>query len=372
MILAIGDSHASLFSGQPGLSEIGPRPRAGALPGIRSARLGPYLAHSVAQPRHAVRRLLHESLRAARSGDALLLVFGEIDCRCHVVPRAALSRRTIERTAAETAARYVRAARTLAGTDRTLGFWGVPPPCVEAAFNPEFPTRGTFAQRLRAARAFNRALSREAKIVGAAVFDVFDEVATARGRPRARFFLDEVHLGPASLPPAVERLIEAGWVRDPAPLRSAAAAVARILPRPVSRPIDPPGPRRPSHLGTPEALTRALVDRAALECVSLGARRIALFGAGRHTRRIGTAPYLARGLKVAAILDDAPPCERLFGAPVLRPDSPAWRADAVVISSDSSEEKLAQRARRFAARRGVPVVRIYGGAAVPIVRSAGA
>ncbi len=102
-----------------------------------------------------------------------------------------------------------------------------------------------------------------------------------------------------------------------------------------------------------------LIDRAALTCRALGATRVAIFGAGAHTRAIGLRPFQARGLHVVAVLDDHPSTDVLHGMRVLRPDALLDRVDAVIISSDMHERAIMSRAQTLFTPLGIPCVPIY-------------
>jgi SAM-dependent methyltransferase len=115
----------------------------------------------------------------------------------------------------------------------------------------------------------------------------------------------------------------------------------------------------------PEPVRQALVDRAVLRCVHAGYRRVAILGAGQHTRWMGTAPWSARGIEVAAFLDERPPAAFLFDVPVRRPDAMTEAVDAVVLSSDAHEARLADAAAATPALAGLPIVRIYDFPAPP-------
>jgi len=93
-----------------------------------------------------------------------------------------------------------------------------------------------------------------------------------------------------------------------------------------------------------------------------GARTVAVFGAGQHSHRAGRA-FESAPLRVAAFIDEdrARIGTTLFGRPVIGVADAISRAsaiDAVVISSDSMENRLAERARPLA-ERGVRVVLLY-------------
>jgi len=110
---------------------------------------------------------------------------------------------------------------------------------------------------------------------------------------------------------------------------------------------------------------RGVVERTRAE---VGDRPIAIYGAGKHTRTLmQVISACSPKLTVAFIIDDfAETSNRFDGVPVLKPEraAPADVA-AVIVSSDSIEERLTQRAQMWAAsapasRDVTPVVRIYG------------
>ncbi|TDJ58098.1 MAG: methyltransferase domain-containing protein, partial [Planctomycetota bacterium] len=112
----------------------------------------------------------------------------------------------------------------------------------------------------------------------------------------------------------------------------------------------------------PEPVRKALVDRAVLRCLDAGYRRIALFGAGQHTRWMGSAPWLSRGVEIVTILDETPPAESMLDIRICHPDELADAVDvidAIVVSSDAHESKLVAVATASPALAGIPIVRIY-------------
>jgi len=90
-----------------------------------------------------------------------------------------------------------------------------------------------------------------------------------------------------------------------------------------------------------------------------GVTRVALYGAGKHTRKL--ARHLAAIPEIAAIVDDAAgtesgPPARLWGFPVVSPDRvKAMGIEAVVVSSDEYERMMMEKAKTW----GVPVVALY-------------
>jgi len=105
--------------------------------------------------------------------------------------------------------------------------------------------------------------------------------------------------------------------------------------------------------------------RAALRsCAKRGMRRVALYGAGRHTEKAGAA--IARApVEIVCIIDDDPARAgtRMWGFPVAtRCQAEAMGLDGVVLSSDSAEERLFEACAGLR-ERGVEVVRLYAGGA---------
>lgn len=119
-------------------------------------------------------------------------------------------------------------------------------------------------------------------------------------------------------------------------------------------------PRSPA-LSPIESLRRQVLMRTAESLAARGIRRIALFGAGRHTRPIVRQPWAALGIHVELILDDEPRMTVLGGVRVARAgESPLpVGVGAIVISSECYEQQLFDRASELYGRSGVPIIRLY-------------
>lgn len=341
----IGDSHVSFMRGTSDIAPLWPERGRSYIPGIVVQRAGLFLAYSLTRPRHTARQVLRSIARDFGPDDAVVLSYGEIDCRWQVVHQARLQRRTIRSVARELAKLYVPAARKLITQER-LAFADAGPAQLDH-IQTDGGFRGSVEERREAVIEFNAALKREASRVACPVLEIHDKLCDG-DLPDRRWFMDSVHLGRQAAPLMVEELIRIGWVADVSAARATARALADLP--------DPPPP--PAMEPTSNELD-ALLDRAALECVARGARRVALFGAGAHTRRVGFDYLHARGLEVVVVLDDASPETQINGVPVLRPERCSLAIDAVVISSDTIEPRLTVRAHEVFAPRSIPIVRIY-------------
>lgn len=105
---------------------------------------------------------------------------------------------------------------------------------------------------------------------------------------------------------------------------------------------------------------RRAAERALRELVHASKRRIAIYGAGRHTDKIAPV-LLSAANQVVAILDDAPLRHgKRIGPWTVQPFE-EWRrlgVDAILISSDAHQEQMAARAVERTAGRAT-VIRLY-------------
>ncbi|MEO1512153.1 MAG: hypothetical protein AAFU70_08780, partial [Planctomycetota bacterium] len=102
-----------------------------------------------------------------------------------------------------------------------------------------------------------------------------------------------------------------------------------------------------------------LMERALRGCARRGERRVAIYGAGAHTRRMGPA-LCEPPLEIVGIVDDDPMRigSRMWNFPVISPEE-ARDVDAVIISSDSAETAIWERCAGLRGA-GVEVIRLYG------------
>src|SRR4051794_9406364 len=148
-----GDSHA-IFLNQDYTSAKLSRAPEGQIVWHLGGRLMWSLAHNGFPPRgHRVARVLR---RIGRAGSVVpVFVAGEIDVRCHLVPRS-----TQPGYSLDFVADYVRRAQALAtemGAPSLIITVPVPP-SDDCPRNPEFPIKGTIGERVQVFRELRRAL----------------------------------------------------------------------------------------------------------------------------------------------------------------------------------------------------------------------
>jgi hypothetical protein len=98
-------------------------------------------------------------------------------------------------------------------------------------------------------------------------------------------------------------------------------------------------------------------------CAEQGMKRVAIFGAGAHTRGAANA-LIMPPVEVVAVIDENPELHgsRLWNYPVVSlADAATLDLDGVVLSSDRMEDRLWNAAAPLR-ESGIPVVRLYEGA----------
>ncbi len=199
IIHCIGDSHASFFSGYDYIQDCYPAISPNKYPQLKAYRLGAVLAYNLAKEGTTEQghEKLQQLLGELNKGDELLLCFGEIDNRCHLVKQADLQKKTLEEIAVTCVASYFKAVDEIADKGFTCMIFGALPSC--NTHNPDYPTYGTMEQRNRSTWFFNEALRRECEKRGIVFIDLFSHL-TRDNRTKVNYFFDGVHLGQIAFP----------------------------------------------------------------------------------------------------------------------------------------------------------------------------
>ena len=206
-IHCIGDSHASFFSGRERMQPEWPKRSDDRWPFFRSYRLGPALAYNLCRTGTTSRsreKLLEVLHRRIRPGDRVLLCFGEIDCRAHLIRQSQTRGESAGNLARECADRYFQVIEEI----NSLGFramvWNVVPPTTLMIDAGAFPVAGSFEERMDVTRCFNASIVQRCQQAGVPFVSIFDALLDADGKPDHRWFLDRVHLGPQAIALAVD------------------------------------------------------------------------------------------------------------------------------------------------------------------------
>ncbi|HUK57778.1 MAG TPA: SGNH/GDSL hydrolase family protein [Stellaceae bacterium] len=204
VLVAIGDSHAKFWSGRDAVFEPD------RLPGIIACHVGPALAwslieeHSTTRAGQAVRAVLRD-LAAQHYAGWVLLCFGEIDLRAHVLKHEG----DLSPNLAELAQRYLAFVRAAKRIHPKIALWapGASQP-EDSADNPDFPAVGSETERNRATRLFTGILTARARELGVPVLSLLTHLVDAEDRSRREFLYDGCHISQRLMPEARRLLTE--------------------------------------------------------------------------------------------------------------------------------------------------------------------
>lgn len=195
IIHCIGDSHASFFSGYDEIQPQFPDQSRNLYPFFRSYRLGAVLAYNLVNlnTREQGREKLLDLISSLDTGAAVLLCFGEIDCRCHLLKQADIQNQPLEAVVGNCVKNYFSAVDELIERKFKVLVWGVIPSARSS--NEDYPTYGSMEQRNECTAQFNRQLKEECLKRGIAFISIFDNLINGQKETKLEYYFDTIHLG---------------------------------------------------------------------------------------------------------------------------------------------------------------------------------
>jgi hypothetical protein len=182
------------------------------LPEFRTWRVGPFLAYNVGQKDHLGWEMLFTVLKEVPQKGTVLLIFGEIDCRAHLVKQRDKQGRTLEDLTAECAKSYFGAVTVVKDMGyKVTVFGGIPTGYKDTISEDQegaykFYYYGTARDRNKAARLFDFSVKNECEELGVGFLSIFDGLVDENGDTREEYFMDTVHLSQKAMPLIKERL----------------------------------------------------------------------------------------------------------------------------------------------------------------------
>jgi len=177
-------------------------------------RIGAYLAYSLGDPNHDAHKKLFAVVNAIPKKDTILLSFGEIDIRVHVVKQSEKQSKSIESVISEIVYSYSIAITCVLNTGRKVIIWCPIPTCNHydpsadiSAENP-FPHIGRIEERNQANLYFLESLKKSVpeEII---LMDLYKELINEDMTSKGEYFMDEVHLSQKVMPMILEKFREA-------------------------------------------------------------------------------------------------------------------------------------------------------------------
>lgn len=219
LILVAGDSHCVIL----GNNVLGRDPtKVSQLPGVEVAHLGPALAYTLPMRSSldAGAKLLAYVQAQPDRYDAVMLSFGEIDARAHVVKQAAWRNLRLSQVVDELVDHYARyVTQLIEATGLPVFLWGPVGSMPDAIdfYNPEYPVVGRERERNQATRLISRGLTaRVASIPGAHHIPICEQLIDEDLCTRSEYYEDGVHLNRKGMHLAFKQIRSSllGWGFD--------------------------------------------------------------------------------------------------------------------------------------------------------------
>lgn len=218
-VFVVGDSHVSLFSGLEIIQPIWPSPGLDILPALRTFHLGPVLAYSL--DRYGSASLGREKLEAVLTflppRARMLLSFGEIDCRAHLL-KGKPSQKELSARLDSCHANFMQSATRLNRAGFRVSIYNVVPSTPSESWSDaQYPVHGTCRERNEVTRRLNGMLKASCETKAIGFLCTFEHFVDAEGRTDPKWFMDPVHLNQRALPLSLEAGREIFSTTQPTP-----------------------------------------------------------------------------------------------------------------------------------------------------------
>jgi len=215
IIHCIGDSHVSLFSGYNKIQpEYPDQNYLTKFPFLKTYRLGAVLAYSLDKynTQNRGREKLFEILSKLTKGDYVLLCFGEIDCRFHLLKQSDISEIPIEFVVEKCIESYFSVIQEIKKMGFTVIVWNAVP-TTYIGNNPEFPTYKTHLRRNKCTALFNSKLNIRCKKENIIFIDIYKKL-TIFNFTKGFYFFDGGHLNQFVIPFFIKELKKNSLIKN--------------------------------------------------------------------------------------------------------------------------------------------------------------
>jgi hypothetical protein len=259
VIHCIGDSHVSFFGGQDVIQPGWPVRSEDLLGCFVTHHLGGALAYNLTRTGTQMRgreKLFEVLEQAVPSGRTVLLSFGEIDCRAHVLKQAAQRKVATAAVVAECLEHYFQAVREVMARGFPVIVYNAVPSAIARARKSgradDYVAVGDWRERNQAIREFNAGAKQRCADCGAKFLETFSSLVTAEGRAVGWYYFDAIHLSQRAMPLTLRALAglfpERNYPQLPIVAPSAGAQVLDVVAKRVRRWVKLKPPRRPTVL----------------------------------------------------------------------------------------------------------------------------
>ncbi len=208
----IGDSHTAFFTGYDKIQSEYPEIVFSIVSNILTYRIGAPLAFNLCEKvsKENSNKKLFAILKSLNiQEDFILLCFGEIDCRAHIIKQAEITNKSIEEVIENCINRYVSVVLEIKKMGFRVGVWNAIPSAIGINNpNSEFPYYGKDLERNIVTKKFNERLAFFSINNQFNYWQIFDLLVDENLKTREKYYFDKVHLNSKLLPITLSKIVK--------------------------------------------------------------------------------------------------------------------------------------------------------------------
>lgn len=207
VIHCIGDSHVSFFGGQDVIQPGWPERSEDLLPCFVTHHIGGALAYNLTRTETQMRgreKLFAVLDQAVPPGGNVLLSFGEIDCRAHVLKQAAKRNISVEAVVTECLEQYFQVVREVQGRGFQVIVYNAVPSAIlrarKSGRDDDYVAVGDWRERNQAICQFNAGAKSRCADCGVRFLETFPALVDEQGKAVSWYYFDAIHLSQRAMP----------------------------------------------------------------------------------------------------------------------------------------------------------------------------
>jgi len=206
IIHCLGDSHVNLFSGNDFIQPIWPENNFDKVSFFKTYRLGSHLAYSLSNKQSEANKKLNKAIKQIPNGSYLLISYGEIDCRVHLLKQALLQKKELIKVVHECVNGYFSILKSLKKRGFNVLISEVIPSTRYNIAYHEFITFGSTEERNLVSAIFNNRLRELAMKNQMPIVSVSKYLINKKLETGTEYYLDPIHLSTKALPFVISEL----------------------------------------------------------------------------------------------------------------------------------------------------------------------
>jgi hypothetical protein len=196
-IYCIGTSHVTIFSGHNKESQGFPNIHGDLLPEFRTAHLDSFLAYNLGIPKHQVHAVIEKVLKEISPNSWLLFMFGEVDCRAHILKHLGEWGGSIDRATEHAVDKYMSGVLPYRDRGYQIIMWG-PHPIYKA--NEIWKAAGSWEKIIEVTERYNHYLKVLSDNAGIMYRSIFKWMMDTECYLYGRYYTDPTHISIECLP----------------------------------------------------------------------------------------------------------------------------------------------------------------------------